>query len=65
MENKYTLKEFEKKYNNAVDLAIEKLMKELEEHDTENKMGSMEKILFSMQNINAFQELRKILFEEK
>ncbi len=65
MEKRYTLKEFEKKYDEAMNKAIKELMEEIEESDRENKLDSTGKFVFSMQNVMAFSKLKKVLFGEK
>ena len=63
MEKKYTMKEFEEKFDNAVIITLEKILKDFENAAGED-ISSMGKFAFSMQNTMTMCELKKILFEK-
>lgn len=62
---KFTIKEFEEMFDNAVYEAMDSLDNKMKEVAEKNGKDNKNEFIFSMQNIMAFAELRSKLFDKE
>ena len=62
---KYTLKEFEERYDKAVIRTLDELEKEFEKADEKKELNALQKLAFTMQNTLAIAKLKVELFQKE